>query len=47
MSDEEYLLNRSGNIPALPGLSRDYKSEKQHKILENFLMANSNRKFQM
>ena len=33
MTDNEYLLNKSTNIAALPGLTKDYASQKQQTIL--------------
>lgn len=41
MNEKELRLNKSGQIPALPGLSRDYAAEKQHRILESFLKGGS------
>lgn len=31
-------------MPSLPGLTRDYAAEKQHRILENFLGGGSDKK---
>jgi|LakMenE18May11ns_1017448.scaffolds.fasta_scaffold7119383_1 hypothetical protein len=33
MDDNEYLLNKSTNIPTLPGLTKDYTAQKQQQIL--------------
>lgn len=41
LDDEEHRINRSGNMPALPGLVKDYSNEKKFKILKSFLGGSS------
>lgn len=37
LNEKEERINRSGGVAALPGVLRDYSSEKHQDILENFL----------
>ncbi len=41
MDDNQYLLNKSGHVPALPGLTKDFAAQKQQRILESFLKGGS------